>query len=116
MLTRFRLEKFACMADVSTKCFFQVSIPEIQRYLFRLIWFKDNDLDCGITQIYRFTKHVWGVNSSPLIALLAIKQLVSENVTNASQSTVNAILLCRYMDDLLLSSDSLIELQTFTLV
>ena len=28
VLTRFRLGKFACMADVS-KCFFQVSIPEI---------------------------------------------------------------------------------------
>ena len=43
MLTRFRLGKFACMADVS-KYFFQVSIPESQRDLFRLIWFKDNIL------------------------------------------------------------------------
>ena len=66
----------------------------------------------GFTQIYRFTRHVWGVNSSPYIALLAIKRLVFENVTNASQSTLNAILQCRYKDDLLLSSDSLVELET----
>ena len=111
VLTRFRLGKFACMADVS-KWFFQVSIPESQRDLFRLIWFKDNDLVNGFTQIYRFTRHVWGVNSSPYIALLAIKRLVSENVKNASPSTLSAILQCRYMDDLLLSSDSLVELET----
>ena len=111
VLTRFRLGKFACMADVS-KCFFQVSIPESQCNLFRLIWFKDNDLVNGFTQIYRFTRHVWGVNSSPYIALLAIKRLVSENVTNASPSTLSAILQCCYMDDLLLSSDSLVELET----
>ena len=111
VLTRFRLGKFACMGNVS-KCFFQVSIPESQHNLFRLIWFKDNDLVNGFTQIYRFTRHVWGVNSSPYIALLAIKRLVSENVTNASPSTLSANLQCRYMDDLLLSSDSLVELET----
>ena len=38
VLTRFRLGKFACMADLS-KCFFQISIPEDQRDLFRLAWF-----------------------------------------------------------------------------
>ena len=54
------------------------------------------------------------VNSSPYIALLAIKRLVSENVTNASPSILSAILQCRYMDDLLLSSDSLVELKTIS--
>ena len=44
VLTRFRIRKYACMADLS-KCFFQVAIPEKQRELFRLIWFKDNNLD-----------------------------------------------------------------------
>ena len=111
VLTRFRLGKFASMAVVS-KCFFQVLIPESQRDLFRLIWFNNNNLVNGFTQIYRFTRHVWGVNSSPYIALLAIKRLVFENVTNASQSTLSAILQCRYKDDLLLSSDSLVELET----
>ena len=66
----------------------------------------------GFTQIYRFTRHVWGVNSSPYIVLLAIKRLVFENVTNASPSILSAILQCHYMDDLFLSFDSLVELET----
>ena len=33
VLTRFRLGKFACIADLS-KCFFQVAVPEAQRDLF----------------------------------------------------------------------------------
>ena len=57
VLTCFHLGKFVCMADVS-KCFFQVSIPESQHDLFCLIWFKDNDLVNGFTQIYRFTRHL----------------------------------------------------------
>ena len=36
VLTRFRVGKYACMADLS-KCFFQVSLRENQRDLFRLV-------------------------------------------------------------------------------
>ena len=71
------------------------------------MWFKDNDLDNTDTQIYRFTRHVWGVNSSPFIALLAMKRLAEENPTNACQLTLNAVTNNRYMDDLLLAACSL---------
>ena len=53
VLARFRLGKFACMADLS-KCFFQIAIPEGQRDLFRIIWIKDNNLNGGDLQVYRF--------------------------------------------------------------
>ena len=43
VLLRFRLGRLACMADLS-KCFYQVSIPRKQRDLFRLIWYRNNDL------------------------------------------------------------------------
>ena len=59
VLTRFRMGKYACVTDLS-RCFFQIKISTDQRYLFRLVWFKDNDLDNTDTQIYRFTRHVWG--------------------------------------------------------
>ena len=110
VLLRFRLGKFACMADIS-KCFFQISMPQEQQDLFRLIWYKNNDLLEGETQVYRFTRHVWGINSSPYIALFAIEQLVKENPTNASQLTLNAIETKRYMDDVLLSFNSIEELE-----
>ena len=110
VLTRFRLGKFACVADLS-KCFFQVQIPPSQRNLFRLIWFKDNDVKTGDVQVYRFTRHVWGINSSPFVALLAIKRLIEENPVNASLLTLNAVEYNRYMDDVLLANISLENLK-----
>ena len=110
VLTRFRMGKYACVTDLST-CFLQVKIPTNQRDLFRLVCFIDNDLDNTDTQIYRFTRHFWGVNSSPSIALLAMKRLAEENPTNACQLTLNAVTNNRYMDDLLLAACSLKDLQ-----
>ena len=90
VLTRFRLGRFACMADLS-KFFFQISIPEDQRDLFRLVWFKDNDIKLGETEVFRFCRHAWGINSTPYIALHAIQRLIDENPTNASRLTLEAI-------------------------
>ena len=44
VLTRFSMGRYACTTDLS-KCFFQVAVPESQRDLFRLIWYRNNDLD-----------------------------------------------------------------------
>ena len=111
VLARFRLGKYACIADLS-KCFFQVSIPTTQRDLFRIVWFTDNDIDSGEVQTYSFTRHVWGINSSPYVILNAIKTIVSENPTAASRMTLNTIEENRYMDDMLLACDSLSDLET----
>ena len=97
---RFRLGRFACMADLS-KCFFQVALSREQQDWFRLVWFKDNEIDIGKTQVYRFTRHVWGINSRPYIALFAIKRLIDENPTCSSQLTLTSIESKRFMDDLL---------------
>ena len=110
VLQRFRLSKYACVADVS-KCFFQVGIPRNQQDLFRVVWFENNDLKGGKPQIFRFTRHVWGINSSPYVTLMVLKRLIVKNPANASQVTLRAVEHNRYMDDLLLSSDSLIELK-----
>ena len=69
VLTKFRVERHACTAYLS-KCFFHVAMPESQRDLFRLIWYRNNDLDKGKARLYRFTRHVWGINSGHFIALL----------------------------------------------
>ena len=61
--------------------------------------------------MFRFTRHVWGINSSPYVALLALNRLVEENPSNASKLTLNAIESNRYMDDILLASDSLSDLE-----
>ena len=110
VLTRFRLGKFACMADLS-KCFVQVAVPEAQRDLFRIIWFSYRDFKAGTPQVFRFSRHVWGMNSSPYPALLAIKTLISENPTSASDVTLSVVDKNRCMDDVLYSNDSLSELE-----
>ena len=110
VLIRFRLGRYACVADIS-KCFFQVRIPCDQQDWFRIVWYSNNDLDNGKPQVFRFTRHVWGINSSPYVALLALKCVVEENPTNASQLTLQAIKKNRYMDDILLASDSLSDLE-----
>ena len=111
-LMRFRLEKYACVTDVS-KCFFQIKLPRSQQDWFHIIWFKKNDIDGGETKVFRFTRHVWGMNSSPYVALSAFKRLVAENPTGASQITLNAVTQNRYMDDLLLAGDTLLAAETF---
>ena len=110
VLSRFRLGKYACMADLS-KCFFQVAMPVEQRDLFRIIWCKNSDFEGGEPQMFQFTRHVWGMNSSPYVILCAIKQLILENPTQAGEKTLAAIDENRYMDDVLFSCDSLSELE-----
>ena len=110
VLIRFRLGKYACMADLS-KCFFQVAMPVEQRDLFRIIWCKNSDFERGEPQMFQFTRHVWGMNSSPYVILCAIKQLILENPTQAGEKTLAAIDENRYMDDVLFSWDSLSELE-----
>ena len=61
--------------------------------------------------MFRFTRHVCGINSSPHVALLALNRLVEENSTNASKLTSNAIENNCYMDNILLASDSLSDLE-----
>ena len=76
-----------------------------QHDLFWLIWFKDNDMSNEV-KVYGYTRHVWGINSSPFIALLAIKRLVSENPTGTGEAMLQAVVNNRYMDDMLFASNS----------
>ena len=51
-----------------------------ERDVFRLIWYEDDNIDCGVTKIIHFTRHVSGINFSSYIALLAIDRLVNDNL------------------------------------
>ena len=71
-------------------------------------------MDSGEIQILRFTRHVWGINSSPYVALMALNRLAADNPTHAaSMLTLNAITQNRYMDDLLFAGDTLSDVETF---
>ena len=112
VLMHFRMEKYACVADVS-KCFFQIKLPQDQQDWFHIIWFKDNNIDSGEIQIFRFTRHVWGINSSPYVALMALSWPAADHPTHASMVTLNAITQNRHMDDLLFAGNTLSDVETF---
>ena len=86
---------------------------ESQRNLFCLLWYRKNDFDEGKVQLYRFTRHVWGINSSPYIALFAIEKLIAENPTNAGSMILTAIENNRCVVDLLLASTRSMTLKKF---
>ena len=114
VLARFRIGKYAIMADI-TKCFFQILLPEHQQNLFRILWYDNDDILNGKLKPYKFTRHVWGVVSSPYIACRSIREIAKENPTNASNPTLHAIQHCMYMDDLLVSTDTLEEAETIAI-
>ena len=61
-----------------SKCYFQIRLPWNQQDWFHIIWFKVNNIDGGEIQIFRFTRHVWEINSSPYVALLALDRLAAK--------------------------------------
>ena len=76
-LTRFRLQEYACMADLS-KCPFQIFLPKNQRDLFRLIWYENNDIDPGVTKIFHFTRHIWIISRKELEAAKLCAELMRD--------------------------------------
>ena len=104
------MERYACTADLS-KGFFQVAMPECHRNLFRLLWYKNYDLDKGKVQLYRFTRHVWGINSGLFIELFASGRLIAKNPKNACTIALMAVENNWFMDELLLAFDLLSDLK-----
>ena len=64
ILVRFRAYKFALTADLE-KAFLMVSVEEADRNVLRFIWVDDPFKDYPEFKIYRFTRVVFGVSSSP---------------------------------------------------
>ena len=110
VLTKFRLGKYALMFDLR-KCFFQIRLPEAQQDLFRILWYKDDDVKLDEVEAYKFTRHAWGVIGLPYIACAAIRKAADENPTNASNLTTETIRRCMFMDDLLFSFHSIEKAQ-----
>jgi hypothetical protein len=92
------------------ECFFQIGIPPDQRDYFRILWYKDDDIESEI-EILRFAVHVWGVSSSPYISTRGIHEVANQNRTHASSLTVNAVKNNTYVDDLLKSVDTIEQMQ-----
>ena len=72
LLVRFRAYKIALTADLE-KAFLMVSIEEADRDVLRFLWTDDLSRDPPELKIYRFTRVVFGVSSSPFLLNATIR-------------------------------------------
>jgi len=76
VLTRFRQEKIAVMADVESM-FYQVRVAECHRKFLQFVWWPDGDTDAEVRD-YQMTLHLFGATSSPSCAKFALRKTAND--------------------------------------
>ncbi len=80
VLTRFRLEPVAFMADIEAM-FYQVHVPESQRSFLRFLWWPNGNTDECLVE-YEMCVHTFGAISSPACANFALQKTAEDNKEN----------------------------------
>ena len=94
ILLRFRMEPVALLADIK-QAFLQVSIDEKHRDFLRFLWLKDPS-DLTSECVYRFTRVVFGVCSSPFL----LNATVKHHLQKYNDDTAEKVSKSLYVDDL----------------
>lgn len=104
VLTRFREDPVAFMADVESM-FHQVIVPpELNDYL-RFLWWPGGNLDAELEE-YQMVVHLFGAVSSPSVANFALKQTASDNEEEYGTLIADTLRKNFYVDDCLRSVSS----------
>ena len=98
LLVRFRSHKIALTADLE-KAFLMISVKEADRDVLRFIWTNDVLKDPPELTVYRFTRVVFGVSSSPFL-LNATIQFHLERYLGTNEHLVRQLLRSTYVDDI----------------
>ena len=106
VLTRFRQDKVAVMADIEGM-FSQVRVPKDDRDLLRFLWWQNGDIEQPLID-HRMKVHVFGAVSSPSCANFALKRAAQDQSDNFSDVT-STIHRNFYVDDCLFSTSSVQE-------
>lgn len=101
VLTRFRQEQVAVMADVESM-FHQVKVPPEDADLLRFLWWPDGDVSQEL-QEYRMEVHLFGATSSPSCASYALRRCAEDNKDYFDAAVVDTVLHNFYVDDCLRS-------------
>lgn len=72
VLTRFRMESVALMADIKSM-FYQVKVPAEDSDLLRFLWWSKCDLSKDLEE-FRMVVHLFGASSSPSCSNYALKK------------------------------------------
>ena len=77
VLTRFRKDRVAVMADIET-IFYQVWVPDHDSLFLHFLWWDDRDIACDV-QEYQTIVNLFGAILSPACTNFALRQTVEDN-------------------------------------
>ncbi|KAK7882611.1 hypothetical protein WMY93_028785 [Mugilogobius chulae] len=101
VITRFRQEEVALMADVEAM-FHQVKVPDKDSDLLRFLWWKSGDITQEMVE-YKMVVHLFGATSSPSCASFALRKCAEDNRDQFNKQAVDTVLHNFYVDDCLKS-------------
>ena len=101
VLTRFRHEPVAMMADVEAT-FYQVSVEKADRSLLRFLWWPEGNLKASYEE-YQMTVHIFGATSSPSCVNFVMRKHAENNEQVFGPDVVRTVLRNFYVDDCLKS-------------
>ena len=87
VLTRFRQEKYAFMADIE-KMFFQVRVRKEDQSFLRFLWWPNGDVQKEAEE-YCMTVHLFGAVSSPACANYALKRTADNSEDEYGSEAAN---------------------------
>ena len=97
VLTRFRTQPIAIMADIEKMCY-QVRVPtEDSRYL-HFLWWPSGDMDKEPEE-FQMLVHLFGGVSSPSCANYALQKTADDKVEHFDQDTIQTVRKNFYVDD-----------------
>ena len=99
LLIQFRCYKVALIADVE-KTFLMIAVDEKDRDVLQFIWVDDVSKEEPELHVYRFTRVVFGVSSSPFLLNATVKYHL-EHYLDSNKSTVKRLLRFTYVDDII---------------
>ncbi|KAL7841259.1 hypothetical protein SRHO_G00249500 [Serrasalmus rhombeus] len=101
VITRFRLEPVAVMADIKTM-FHQVKVSSCHVDFMRFLWWPGGDV--GVPPVeHRMLVHIFGAVSSPSCANFALRQTAKDHRYSFRPEVANAVENNFYVDDFLRS-------------
>jgi hypothetical protein len=109
ILTRFQLKRTGITADIR-KAFQQISVSPADRDFLRFLWWRN--LELQETKVYRHTRVVFGVTSSPYLLGATLHHHL-QKMSKKDTPTAELILKSMYVDNVLLSLDSLQQAKYF---
>ena len=101
VLTRFRKESTAVMADIESM-FYQVRVSPKDRTYLRFLWWPGSDLSATPRE-YQMLVHLFGGVSSPSCASFGLRKTADDNEEDFNKETVKVVKENFYVDDCLAS-------------